>query len=436
MLQTIRCRDQAGPIAIPAFSGRVPVTRSRNLNLTVIPITRKAAPSARRYYRNDLASALIYSGLVALIFAQYLTTAIPAYLALMMGLLLRRGTKLPSRIVLYLCAVVLYWLAVLNFAAGKNIVTHILFYFGFLIPLIVFASDKRISTAFFVNEKAIIGLCMLILFEAVLFNSPLGPHLYFFPPDGSNERVAMFGFYQRPLGIAGTAPLTAVVLYFLVVLYEQMHGAIKFSTQALVFVTTLALASGTGFGFLLVYLIVLVFRSRRLSVRHLALGFVYLSILAAALALAFGYVVDLGDLRLSQNFDKFSIGYFVLMYDYKMYVLESFMQGANWETILFGMQTISSVAATTGDTGVLTAANATGVMGAALLFAAPLLYLRAIRRNLVPTLFFGLSFIHYIGLLTPPGQLLLAGYIWLLVRTERETKEMRSPAPKDIVLSG
>ena len=423
-------------MAIFVGARRAPATRRLNLNLTVMPITKIAAPSAKRYYRNDLASALIYAGLIALIFGQYLTTAIPAYLALMMGLLLRRGIKLPSRIVLYVFAVVLYWLAVLSFAAGKNIVTHILFYFGFLVPLIVFASDKRVSIAFFVNEKAIIGLCLLILFEAVLFNSPLGPHIYFFPPDGSNERVAMFGFYQRPLGIAGTAPLTAVVVFFLVVLCEQMHGAIKLSTQALVLVTTLALASGTGFGFLLVYLIVLVFRSRRFSVRHLALGFIYLSILAAAVALAFGYVVDLGDLRLSENFDKFSIGYFVLMYDYKMYVLKSFMQGANWETILFGMQTISSEAATTGDTGVLTAANATGVMGAALLFAAPLLYLRAIWRNAVPTLFFCLSFIHYIGLLTPPGQLLLAGYIWLLARTERETRELPNPPPKVMVLSG
>src|SRR3989338_8540352 len=137
------------------------------------------SPSTRKYYRRDLASTLTYFGLIALIFAQYMTTAIPAYVALIIALLLRANIKLPSRIIVYICAVTLYWLPPFSYLTGKNIVTHILYYFGFLLSLIVFASDKRISIDFFVNEKFLIGLCLLTISEAILFNLPIAQHLYF-----------------------------------------------------------------------------------------------------------------------------------------------------------------------------------------------------------------------------------------------------------------
>jgi len=399
-------------------------------------ISKIEAPSAKHYYRKNFAGALVYAGLIGLIFAQYLTTAVPAYLLMMIGLLLRRGVKLPSRIVLYLCAVTLYWVAVMSYATGKNVFTHMLFYFGFLLPLIVFASDRRISISFFVNEKTLIGLCLLTLLEAVLFNSPVAHLLYFFPPEGSNDRIVIFGFYQRPMGIGGNPSLTAAILFFFAVLNDRIHGVTKLATQALIVVTTLALASGTGFGLLLVYLLVLAFRSIRYNIKGIALGVFYLSILLAALALALGFIVDLWSLRLQENFDKFSIGYFVLMYNYKMLVAASLFDGIDIEAILFGRQIISSAATTTGDAGMLNAVSALGLVGTMLLFAAPFLYVRGIWRNIVPTMFFFLSFVHYMGLLTPPGQVLLACYVWWLVQSGYGAGKSERVISKDNVLVG
>ena len=92
---------------------------------------RLIAPSAKSYYRRDLASRLTYFGLIAMLLGQYVTTVVPAYAALTIALLLRVGVKMPSRVILYICAVALYWLAVLSYATGKNVFTHMLFYFGF-----------------------------------------------------------------------------------------------------------------------------------------------------------------------------------------------------------------------------------------------------------------------------------------------------------------
>jgi len=363
--------------------------------------------------------ALNYFGLFALIFAQYLTTAVPAYLILIICLVSGANTKLPTRAVLYICAVVLYWLSVLSYATGKNIFTHILFYFGFLLPFLIIYVNRRIRIDVLINEKTIIGLCLLTIFEAVLFNSPIGQHLYFFPK-GDNEITSIFGFYQRPTGIAGNASLTSVVLFFLVVLTEQIRGAIKLRTRILVLATTLVLASGAGFGLVLIYLVILAFRSRRFTKKDFAVGFAYLLIVMAAIAVALGFIVEA---EKAENF-KLSIDYFILMYDYKMYLVTSFLeQDASLETLLFGSQIVFDQPGTTGDNGLLGAVRYIGWIGATLVFMAPLLYPGALRRYFVPFLFFCLSFVHYMGLLTPPGQVLFACYLSSLAWTKHIARE-------------
>ena len=371
---------------------------------------------------------IAYSGLFLLIFAQYLTTAIPAYLVLMVGLLASPNIKLPPRMMLYVIAVICYWLAVLSYGIGRNLATHLLFYFGFLIPYIVLSSNKRVKRDFFISEKILIGLCVSIIVEAILFNSPVARYLYFFPVDGSENRVALFGFYQRPTGVAGNASMTAGVLFFLSVLVERVRGALKIGTQFLVLASTILLASGTGFGLLLLYLVISVFRSGRLNKRTLAQGLFYLMILAFSIAFASGYFGEF------DQFDKFSANYFVLMYDYKMAVVEEIFRNASIQLVLFGHQIIPDFTATSGDSGFIIAPYAIGLIGAGLLFVAPLLFPAGVRRNILPTLFFYAAFIHYPGLLTPPGQVLIGCYLCLLARDTREAP-FRTGPPKKLSLA-
>ena len=370
---------------------------------------------------------LSYIGLFALIFAQYVTTAIPGYLALLMSLLLGAGIRLPSRIVLYICAVAVYWLAVLSYGAGKSVFTHMLFYFGFLIPYLTFATGKRISVDSFVNEKVIVALCLLIIVEAVLFNSPIGPHLYYFPEVGAVERTAILGFYQRPVGIGGNAAMTSTILFFLVILNEQIRGASKFTTQVLIFAAAILLASGTALGFLLFYLAVLALRSRAFSVKYYLLRFVYVLVFISGIAVIYGYFGTF------EQFDRFTIDYVQFLLDYKLLTLERAIEVATLDTALFGYQ-IHDIVATTGDSGFLVSVDAVGLIGAALLFMAPLLYPGAVLRNAVPSVLFYLSFIHYPGLLTPPGQILLACYLCILSRSSGKTEE--SPASRSSGMPG
>lgn len=359
-------------------------------------------------------------GIAALVFSQYVTTAVPAYLILSSSFLVSGTIRIPARVLLYLGAVLSFWLIVLLVGAEVNAInigTHFLFYFGFLFPLIAILTNRGIKVNSLLSEKVIIGLCLLILLEAIAFNSPIAENLYFFPSADSQDRVSLFGIYQRPMGVAGNPSMTAVVLFFLVALVERFRGAIRTRTQVMVVVTTLVLASGMGFSLLLLYLLISIGRSFRFSRKDWIRMGLYLTLFVLGLA-----VVIEGQF---ENFQKFSLDYAVLMYDYKMDLLTSQWDGATLESVLLGNQVTHDFVATSGDTGFVIAPDAIGVVGACLLFMAPLLYAGSIRRNIIPTVYFYVSFLHYPGLLSPPGQVLFACYIYMLARSTYKTERLK-----------
>ena len=362
-------------------------------------------------------------GLIALIFAQYLTTAIPAYLLLLLSLVSGTTVKLPTRFALYLCAVCCYWLAVVAHATGKNVFVHMLFYFGFFMPLVAIFSEKRIAIEAIINERNIIGICGLTIIEAILFNSPIGQHLYWFPQEGTIDRTAMFGFYQRPMGIAGNASMTSSVLFFLVVLTEHIRGHLKVSVRVLIVLTAILLASGTAFGLLMLYALIQGLRLRRFSRANIAGALVFTLILAIGMGVAFGYFGTL------ESYSKFSIQYFQLMYEYKLYGAETLVSHINPNTALLGKQIAQQVVTTTGDGGFLSVPATIGFLGAGLLFIAPLLHPGGVQKTIVPTVFFYISFVHYPGLLTPPGQVLVACFLLLLARNLRAKTRSDNTTP-------
>jgi hypothetical protein len=350
-------------------------------------------------------------GLVMLFFSQYITTAIPAYVLLVISLFAGGKLRLPVKIYLYLAAVVIYWLAVFGHGIAHHLFTNLVFYFGFLIPLLVMENHR--VRGFFMTERFVIFLCLLILAEAVLVNSQFAPFLHFLPPDGSSERVQFFGFYQRPMGFSGNASMTSVVLIFIVTLIDCVHNEVQLSTKLLVVGAVLLLASGTGFALLLVYILIYIIRSLMKGGFRGIVG-----ALAYALVFSLGALIATNPFSELENFDKFSTSYIKFILNSKLMALVEELDGDTGGMWLFGQQVQVTVAATSGDFGFLVTASAIGLIGAVLLFGAPMLYANAIPLLAVPTLFFFISFAHYPGLLSPPGQVVFAYYINRLAHTK------------------
>jgi hypothetical protein len=208
--------------------------------------------------------------------------------------------------------------------------------------------------------------------------------------------------------------MTAGVLVFSLSLRDHITGNRRLMTAAslLSFVALVALASGAGFLLLMTYLMIHYLRTVRLSIRGVRLTLVYVF---ASFALIWFGIAWLNEI---DEFDKASTIYYLKMYDLKMNSIENVFEDSGWLTILFGNQVIhGSEAKTSGDFGYVVTLGAIGVCGGLLVFMAPLLFFEGIPRVMIPTIFFYLSFVHYPGLLSPPGQVVFAYYLCVLART-------------------
>jgi len=369
-----------------------------------------------------------------LYFSRFILTTIPAQAALL--LLYMRKPVLPVKFLFYILCVIFYWACIFSFGYSAIRFQHVLFYFSFIPPLVILSSQKQPDVPVFISDRFIIAIFALTILEAILVNSPIAEHLYFFSlPEDSSERVKFMGFYQRPLGIAGNASMTSCVLIFSVVLadtvkdiltgissYEKCtsHASTREHTDniftyrtLLLIVSILILASGTGFVLLLLYLSFKLFSRFQLKLNSLLqlIGMVALLIVCIYGSIYLTTTID--------DFDKFSMSYAELIYDYKIEIVRSNleMQNANLISVLFGMQTETSLseALTSGDFGYIVMYNAIGLFGSILVLIVPLLFISTITKFIIPTIFFYLSFVHYPGLLSPPGAVLFSLYIYLML---------------------
>jgi hypothetical protein len=360
------------------------------------------------------AAALSRFGLLTLCFSRFLLTTIPAQAVLLLSVISRGRIVLHRRIALYILAATCYWAVVFLLNPSTVIVSHILFYSGFVVPLVAFLNTRTKSIV--LENRYIIGICGLVVLEAILVNSGMLRYLYFFPPEGSSERVLFFGFYQRPLGIAGNASMTAGVLVFTLALRDHFTGNTRLlkPTTILTFIAILLLASGAGFLFFFAYVTIHTIRTFRMSVRWICTVLGYTLLGSIVVMLAFTWLTKVED------FNKASAEYYVQTYDYKVERAEGLVTEKNWLTIWLGNQVMAgSIAETSGDFGYAITLGAIGICGLSLVVLVPLLFLKAIPHMLTPTIFFYLSFIHYPGLLSPPGQVVFAYYIYLLAQARR-----------------
>ena len=368
----------------------------------------------------------------------FLTTIIGQVLIL----LCIRKTSMPLRIYAYIFIVFCYWLIVLSFGSTLVGPKHLLFYFSFIPPLILlFTSDER-GFIELITVKFIVTICVLIIIEALLVNSSFISYMYFFPSEGSSERVQMFGFYQRPLGVAGNSSMTSVILIFSLSLRDAIKKSFSrtlygnkagdgidftanptsFLNYPVIFVSLsiFILMSGMGFILLLLYYVLLIFEKKTLNGRNV---FSLLIILLALSGLTYVWNYDF-------EVNKFSFDYFIYLVEFK--IIDVLGEWANLNAggylkILFGGQIdLDAIdVLTSSDFGYLVMYKAIGLLGVLLVLATPLLFASSLIVFVRTTIFFYASFLHYPGLLSPPGTILFSLYLYLLHSYEMENKKAR-----------
>jgi hypothetical protein len=384
-----------------------------------------------------------------LYFSQFILTTIPAQTAFI--ILFFKKPALPKRVYLYLFVIICYWTTVFSLGFSAIQLRHLLFYFSFIPPLLILLSLRPATNFIFITNNFFTIFFILTAIEALLFNTPFSHHLYFFPDETSSARVQFMGFYQRPMGIAGNPSMTSCVLIFSAVLGDiankifpqassqdntKGNKAVNsfFTLKTLtIFASTLLLASGTGFILLFTYFCTKWLAQIKLNKKSI-LQLIGLS--GVILLMIYGSIYISKN---QNNFDKFTIEYAEKLFFYKIYsVVEDLKsQNKNIFFALFGRQVDPALQAaiTSADFGLLAIYRAMGILGSILVLSAPLLFIFSLWRFSIPTFFFYLSFGHYAGLLSPPGAVLFAIYLYLMFCYEQILKKKTLlPPSKNLTL--
>jgi hypothetical protein len=387
------------------------------------------------------------AGLLLLYFARFLTTTVPAQALLACTFLVKPA--LPGKVWAYVLLVACYWATVFNLNPSHVPLHNLLFYFSFAIPSIIFISSKPNNADRWIATPFIQAICGLTLLEAIILNSPFASSIsYLLPPNWatSTEHALLFGSYQRPLGIAGNASMTSGVLIFSTVLADasrrvlpnaaasaSQHDSEKLRADqtsffshrtVLLTITILALASGTGLGLLILY-----FMSQSLARFNWTVGKLarFITILAIPSVILYGVFTSFNNI---EGFSKFSSSYALSILNLKAATVSGAIEShAGVSALLFGNQVDvrKLTPDTSGDFGYGVMYNAIGALGASCVLLAPFIFASSVRKFLAPTIVFYTTFIHYPGLLSPPGAVVFGLYLYLLFRYETLMRMRRIP---------
>ena len=353
---------------------------------------------------------LAKSGLGLLYFASYILTTVPAQLLLIFLFLMQ--PRVPRKVAFYLIFCIIYFVGIIAINPSVIPLRNMFFYFSFVMPFLIMLSTRNRVNYFTITEKFMVVVCTVTVVEAIIINSPLGTNIWFLPANHVH-RVLMFnGLYQRPLGISGVASSSAALIVFSLVLSDVFKEKWRFLSKKniLAILALIVLASGTGFVLFMIYLIMKLF-SNVFSIQRMGL-------VVKIAVFSFVGVLFLGassNLFLADGFNKFSFVYVSYIFQNKVMSFES-LQLASLVEVLFGGQISQEnpVFATASDFGYLSMFNAIGIFGSLLVLSAPLLFSRSIRFFIIPTIFFYMCFLHYPALLSPPGAVLFALYLYIL----------------------
>lgn len=350
----------------------------------------------------------------ALFLSRFLTTTIPAQILLLLVALLR--LRMPPRLLAYLAVVAVYVVTVLAINPAHAPISNILFYFSFIPPLLVMLSTRPLDSQEYLTSRAM-GLIALVTFaDAVAMNTPLRSYMWFFPEGHVHGRSMIFGFYNRPAGIAAVTSSSGALAMFMLVLSDwwQPRQAMTNRRTLWTLVTLVLLQSGTGFVMFGGYVLVRVFRQYRSRVRKRHASLFVLALIAAAVY----YTSDVSQEKAAQW--RFSPQYAMSILDFKLQQFDlSVFNSAG--TLLLGAQIdparVGNI--TSSDFAILGMLTGIGALGSLLVLIAPWLFWGGRRSMLFPLLVFYLCFLHYPAMSSPPGAVIFAVFLFMLWAARR-----------------
>ncbi len=372
---------------------------------------RSAVPTLRR-------ATLVRFGLRALFVSRYLTSTVPAQLLLLLLGMVR--LRLPGRMLAYIAVSALYVGVVLVQNPQYAPMSNFIFYFSFVPPFLVMMSTRSEGSQEFLDLRAMKVVLVLTALDAVAMSTGLRQYMWFFPEGHSHGQSMIFGFYNRPSGVAAVASSSGALAVFMLVLSDLWHRRETLLNRRLVItlLTLLLLQSGTGFAMFGAYVVLRLvqqYRSR-LRVRNRSAGLLILASVVGAI-----YTTRNLEFEQAAQF-RFSLEYARQVYEVKVAQLELTRFGRP-ATLWLGAQIDPALVGqvTTSDFGVLGMVQGIGIVGTTLILLPPLLF-RTGRRSLVlPTVFFYACFLHYPALSSPPGAVIYGAFLWTLWSVKRGT---------------
>jgi hypothetical protein len=250
----------------------------------------------------------------------------------------------------------------------------------------------------------------LIAIEALINNLVPKNLLNLVPVE--TEQTSFFGFYQRPMGFAGNASMTAGVMHMMWAIRQDMKIYFKFEY---LFVGLSMIILASGFGIILFILQLLIYFNKLLTQVVLRSLFLTLPIvLFYIFNLNFDIIAylssgEVSDANKEAGFYKLDFSYIEFLIQLKTEQLTDNLSEV--ASLLIGNQHLMNIPQTSGDFGYYTIFSTVGFIGFLVLFLIPISYVKRIIYFPRSYIILFLSFLHYPGLLTPVGQVVLAFFI-------------------------
>lgn len=366
---------------------------------------RCARPDRSSAVKRKISRFLLYG----LFLSRFITSTVPAQIAL--GLLAVGTKRVPERLLGYLivCAGYVGIVVVINPAYAP--VSNFLFYFSFVPAFLVMLATRAAESEEFLTARAMKLISLLTFLDAVAMNSFLRPYMWFYPEGHVHGQSMIFGFYNRPAGIAAVTSSSGALAVFMLVLSDWWHPREALTNRRTLWTlaTLVLLQSGTGFAMFSAYVLLRVYSQYRSSIQKRGASLVVLAGVVAAIYLTLG----ISDETAAQW--RFSFAYARLVYDIKVEEVIRSTFG-NFDTLMLGAQIDATLVGniTTSDFGVLGMLMGIGIVGTVLVLLPPLLFWTRRRSMALPTAFFYACFLHYPALSSPPGAVMYAVFLFML----------------------
>lgn len=283
------------------------------------------------------------------------------------------------------------------------VLTLFRYYFGFYIFYLYF----RVKKADLNLEKLLNWLCVLILIEYILINTYIDPSLLPTFPKSMSKGVLdvtfLFGL-KRPYSVGNNATITATIIVCILFYLQQLKFNFNYTftnfTLYLSILALIALASGTGLfllGLFLIYKLGLFKSTLNKFFAFSLFVFVY-------------FFVFKTDLTNFKDFDKISGTYVEFVFNLKGNQINDVLNRCDeWYHYWIGIDFYDKESIVTwSDFAWNNLFECLGFVG--VLITISFLVLKMNKYNYIPILIFILGAVHYGGMYSLPGQILL-GYI-------------------------